>query len=324
MQSDRRPGLTIEWKDLVAVPAILSLLERMQERGDSAIEPFVDEKGQVAYSLGEGWSGVNTGELLEYLLKAGVLEKKSEGKLLGCPVHEGAVDLAPRVRCPYCSSMQLRKGALFQHVCGYMGAPELYLRGCPQCKKAAPPQTLKSVGTWYECEACHKRSAQPNVFLYCKRYGHDFAIGLAKLVDQAVYKLTPEAAGQLRGRLGVVISVLKGLREANAEVEPSGRLTGESGVEHDFDLLIDSGGRKVPVDVKAADSGPVDVVAVLSTYAKALDTKVVPTILVAIPEASEDAKKTASAYGMVLIEGRDPKVIAQKILESLVRPSVST
>jgi hypothetical protein len=315
--------LAIEWKDLISVPAILAILERVLDRGSSAIEPYIDEKGQVAYSLGEGWSGVDTGELLEYLQKAGVLQKKSEGRLLGCPEHEGAVDLAPRVKCPYCASMQLRKGALFQHVCGYMGAPELFVRGCPQCKKGASPQTLKSVGTWYECEACHKRSAQPNVFLYCKRYGHDFPLGVAKLVDQAVYRLTPEAEAALRGRLGVVVSLLRGLRGAGAEVEPSGKLTGESGVEHDFDLLIDSGGNKVPVDVKAAESGPVDVVAVLSTYAKALDTKASPTIMVALPEASEEAKKTASAYGMLLIEGADPKKIAEKILETVARPSAA-
>jgi len=315
--------LSIEWKDLVSVPAILDVLERMLEKGSAAVEPYIDEKGQVAYSLGEGWSGVNTSELLEYLHKAGVLEKKSEARLLGCPVHEGAVDLSPRIRCPYCSSMQLRKGALFQHVCGYMGAPELFVGGCPQCKKSAPPQSLKSVGTWYECEACRRKSAQPNVYLYCKRYGHDFAIGLAKLVDQAIYKLAPEAEKALRGRLGMVILVMKELRQSGAEVKPSGKLTGESGVEHDFDLLIDSGGNQIPVDIKAADTGPVDVVAVLSTYAKALDTKANPTILVALPEASDEARKSASAYGMTLIEGGDAKSVAQRILAEIARTPVA-
>lgn len=315
--------MAIEWKNLVSVPGIFAILERMVQKGTTTIEPFVDEKGQVAYSLGEGWSGVNTGELLEYLQKAGVLEKKSEGKLLGCPQHEGTVDLMARVRCPYCGSMRLKKGALYQHVCGYMGAPELFVKGCPQCRKATPQQTLKSLGTWYECEACHKRAATPSVYLYCKRYGHDFPIGLAWLVDQADYKLTQEAEATLKGRLGVVISVVDGLREAGVEVEPSGKLTGESGVEHDFDLLIDNNGNKVPVDVKAADAGPVDVVGVLSTYAKALDTKSTPTILVAVPEATEEARKTASAYGMVLIEGGDPHRITGEILSSVARIPVA-
>lgn len=298
----------------MARPEVLSVLEKMLAKGVSSIAPTVDERGGISYSVGDGDAGGLKIDALESMVTAGIFEKKSEGRLLCCPQHDGAIDLAPLLRCPHCSSSRLNKSSLFQHNCGFTGAPEVFSSVCPHCGKPSPPQTVKPVGTWYECEGCKKRSAQPNVFLFCKRFNHEFAIGLARLIDQATYNLTSEAAFAMKGRLGIVISVLNRLRSAGATVEVSGKMTGKSGVMHDFDLILNSSRGKVPIDVKVGDTGPVDVVGVLSTYAKALDTNTNPTILVATPSATEDARRTASAYNMVLIEGSDGAAIAARIL----------
>lgn len=309
--------MVIEWSGVLSRPEVLSVLRRMLAEGANTIEPTVDDKGGIVYSTHNGESEVVETEVLESMVETGIFERKSEGRVLACPQHEGAIDLMPRLKCPHCGSLQLTKGSILQHTCGFTGAPNVFAGVCPHCKKPSPPQTLKAVGTWYECESCGKRSAQPNVFLICRRFNHDFAIGLAKLLDQARYILTAEAAMALKGRLGMIIAVLDGLRAAGVVVEPSGKMTGASGVQHEFDLLVDSGTGKAPIDVKVGDPGPVDVVGVLSTYAKALDTKATPTILVAVPNATEDAKKTAGAYGMVLIEGNEPSAITSRILKAI-------
>jgi hypothetical protein len=311
--------LAIDWNNLLSNQQTLAIIEGMMDKDISRIEPSVDEEGRVSYSIGQGKLDASAGAILESLVKAGFLEKKSEGRLLACPQHEGSIDLAPRLRCPHCSSMQLIKGSLFQHTCGFVGAPDVFVNGCPHCKKASQPQTLKAVGAWFECKNCQKRFAQPNVYLYCKRYQHDFAIGLATLLDQASYSLTEEAQAAVKGKLGMVMAISNGLKAAGVGVELSGRLLGASGVQHDFDLLLGTGTNRIPIDVRMGEGGEVEVVGVLSTYAKALDTKASPAILIAIPSASEDAKKTASAYGMVLLDGKDANRITQSILEASAR-----
>ncbi|MDG6902715.1 MAG: hypothetical protein JRM80_12265 [Nitrososphaerota archaeon] len=307
--------MPVDWNAVLARPEVLSVLEKMLGKGVTVIGPTVDEKGSVSYSVGNGEPSPKI-DVLESMVAAGIFEKQSEGRLLCCPQHEGAIDLSPLLRCPHCSSSQLNKGSLFQHNCGFIGAPELFSSGCPHCRKPSPPQTVKAVGAWYECQGCKKRSAQPNVFLFCKRFNHEFAIGLAKLIDQGSYNLTNEATLAMKGRLGIIISVLNRLRSSGAAVEVSGKMIGKSGVMHDFDLILSSQKGKVPIDVKVGESGPVDVVGVLSTYAKALDTNTNPTILVATPSATEDARRTASAYNMVLIEGSDGAAIAARILSA--------
>lgn len=307
--------MPIEWNSLLSKPEVLSVLRWMVAKGVDSVEPTVNQRGDISYLVGD--SGGGAIEVLESMVKTGVFEKKSGGRLLGCPEHEGSVDLVPLLRCPHCSSTQLAKGALSQHTCGYIGAPEAFAAGCPGCKKPASPQTLKPVGTWFECESCHKKSAVPNLYLFCKRYNHEFTLNQVRILDRATYTLTGEAKAALRGRFGIIISVFDGLTTAGAKVDMPGRLAGNSGVMHDFDLLVDGEVGKIPIDVNVSDSGAVDVVGVLSTYAKALDTKATPTLLVAVPSASADARKTAGAYGMVLIEGGEAKAITEKILASI-------
>lgn len=311
--------MPLDWSKLLSDPKILALLEKMVSGGIESLQPSVNLEGQIVYREINDIVGNDAAQFLETLSKAGIMERKSETRILGCPSHEDSFDLNPRLRCPTCSSMLLRKGTLYQHTCGYIGAEETFGQTCPKCGKAAPAQSRKLMGGWYECDSCKNRFAAPNLYLYCSKYNHDFPIQQARLVDQSSYRLTPAASTDLKERLGIIIRVMQGLLASGYKVEISGTLLGVSGVEHSFDLVIEDGSNKVPVDLKVSSEGPVGVVTVLGTYAKALDTKSKASVLIAVPNASEDAKKSISAYGMILVEGRDAGTITQTLISSLRR-----
>jgi hypothetical protein len=311
--------VAINWSRLLADPNVLAVIEKMVTEKVESFQPSVDQNGEIIFGELNGILGRDSFKVLEELATASVLSRRSESRLLSCPVHEGSFDLTARLKCTGCSSMLLRKGSLMQHACGYIGAQEAFGTNCPKCGKPAAPQSLKAMGTWYECEGCKSRFASPNVYLYCSKHNHDFPIQQAKLMDQPSFRLTPEAAEELRSRLGTLIMITRGLRAKNLQVQISGTIQGASGVQHAFDLVIQDDSNKIPVDVNLSTKEPVGIVAVLATYAKALDTQSKTPVLIAIPSASEDAKKSASAYGLLLIEGAESSSIVQQLKEFLDR-----
>jgi len=311
--------LALDWSRLLSDPKVIALLKGLLAKNVESVTPTVTNDGKIVYGEIGQLASDETGEVLDRLAGAGVFEKRSESRLLACPVHEGALDLMPRLRCPSCNSMIMRKGTLTQHICGNIAPRESFGNTCPKCGKPSPEQSLKLVGSWYECENCKTRSATPNVYLYCRKFDHDFPVAQAKLVDKPSYKLTSEAATDLRQRLGTIIGIAEGLQARGVQVKISGMITGASGVEHTFDLVLEQGKKTVPVDVKVSQDGEVQVVGVLATYAKVLDIGAKVHVMVAIPAASADSKRTAAAYGMLVVEGKNSDSIVEALVGSLQR-----
>lgn len=314
--------LAINWQKLLSDPKLLSFLERFVEKKVESILPSVSPSGEIGYPA-LGLSSKDSVEFLDALSAEGVLERKSETRLLGCPTHPDSFDLVPRLKCPQCASMLIRKGTLLQHNCGFIGNQEVFGSSCPKCGKPVPPQSLRAMGTWYECESDKQRFAAPNTFLYCKKYDHDFPIQHVNIVDEPSYRLTPEAQKDLKERVGLIISLKRGIESGGRTVQIFGSIAGASGVQHTFDLVVEGRSSKIPVDIKLATDAPVGVAGVLATYAKALDTKSKPAVLVAVPNASEDARKSAQAYGMIVIEASEPGAILARLSATLEGKSES-
>ncbi len=310
--------MAINWNKLLADPRVLAVLEKVASDRMESFQPTVGLDGTIVYQALHDIPSNEAVPLLDMLSKEGVLERRSEARLVGCPIHENTFELLPRLKCPNDGSVLLKKGTLLQHNCGYMGNLEVFKQTCPRCGKPSPPQTVKMMGTWYECETDKTRFAAPNVYLYCRKFDHDFPLQQAVLVDEASYRLTPEAEDGMKGRAGTILMIKQGLQSAGIAVDVSGSMLGASGVQHTFDLIIHERNSSIPVDVKLAKEGEVGVAAVLATYAKALDTKTMPAVLVAVPSASEDAKKSVAAYGMLMIEGSEAKSIVLDLIKNLL------
>ena len=101
----------------------------------------------------------------------------------------------------------------------------------------------------------------------------------------------------------VVSGIKEGLEKRGITVKTSEVVRGHSGVAHSFDLSVSMNGHRIPIDVKLASEDSVELKEVLETYAKSLDARAKPAVVVAMPEASAEARRSAEAFGLVLVEG---------------------
>ena len=126
---------------------------------------------------------------------------------------------------------------------------------------------------------------------------------------------------QVTERSEIIASVKQSLESRGATVEISAVLRGRSKTKHVFDIVIAKNGRKVPIDIKLADSEAVELREVLETYAKSLDTGSKPTVVVAVPAASSEARRSATAFGIILVEGEGRGQVVERLdlaLEGLI------
>jgi hypothetical protein len=126
--------------------------------------------------------------------------------------------------------------------------------------------------------------------------------------------MTADADREANERSGLMTLMSQALEAGGSRVDISGTIKGTSDVRHSFDLIVTRDGKRVPVDVRLARTGRVELGDVLETYLKSLDTSSRPAVIVAIPAASSDARKSALAFGLILVEGKNP----QEALEGLI------
>jgi hypothetical protein len=137
--------------------------------------------------------------------------------------------------------------------------------------------------------------------------------------DRSCYGMTTDAEREAKGRSELLTLMRQGLEARGAHIDISGTIQGASGAKHSFDLIVTKDGTRVPIDIRLARTGHVELRDVLETYVKSLDASSRPAVIVAIPIASSDARKSASAFGLVLVEGKDPHEALERLSQALNR-----
>ena len=130
--------------------------------------------------------------------------------------------------------------------------------------------------------------------------------------------MTSDAESEARRKSELLNLLKQGLEAGGLQVEISGIIQGASGARHTFDLIATKDGKRATIDVRLARKERVELGVVLETYAKSLDANARPSILVATPEASSDARKSAAAFGLVLVEGNGPPEVLERLRRALV------
>lgn len=129
--------------------------------------------------------------------------------------------------------------------------------------------------------------------------------------------MTIDTAGEAQGRAELIATIKQDLEAGGTQVEVAGVMQGASGARHTFDLIAARGGKRIPVDVRLSRTGQLQLGAVLETYAKSLDVNARPAVIVTMPMASSDARKSASAFGLVLVEGSSVADVLERLNRAL-------
>jgi hypothetical protein len=136
---------------------------------------------------------------------------------------------------------------------------------------------------------------------------------------RSCYEMITDADREAKGRSELMTWMREGLEAGGAQIDVLGTLQGASGAKHSFDLIVTKDGNRIPIDIRISRMGHIELGDVLETYVKSLDTSSRPAVMVAIPVASSDARKSAAAFGLILVEGKDPQEALERLNYALNR-----
>ncbi|MDG7012808.1 MAG: hypothetical protein JRN46_01105 [Nitrososphaerota archaeon] len=312
------PAPRIEATRLYSDPNTRELLRRMLT-DNVLLEPSIGADGKVHYLLAEAVLGpeVDVKGWIGEMVEQAVLRKASSRQVVMCPVHLRADPMA-MVECVKCRAKNSVKRSLVEHTyCGYIGDDSRFDKGgtlqCPNCGRPIRSQSeLRVSGVWYECQNCLSKTSSPRLVFLCKEGSHEFNTADLALVTIDAYSVNEKALVELRNTLLLDPELAAMLAAMGYEVSAPARVQGQSGSVHSLDVYAKKDLETVALQV-AVDTKPVDASAVIAFFAKTFDIKPSRAVLVAIPAASEDAKRLEAGYGVSLVEDFDGSGVVRKV-----------
>ncbi len=297
----------VERQTIYRNPLVANFLMDMLKNGKE-IEPKSDTAQGYRYLNVEESIGKNTFEakdLLKKLASAQILSEKLSDMMIYCPSCNSA-DISTNYVCPFCSSPRVIRNALIEHIaCGYIDNMAVFRADgdlfCPKCKARVGKDDYRSAGKWYECGYCKKKIENPIIGHTCRGCHQKFTLDDAKYIEVYTYALSDTAKAEIKG--GALFSSLAKsyFENANDNSSVPKTLKGESGVEHQFDILFRSKkGKNIAIDYLFS-MAPINQAEIMAEYGKAFDAKV--ELFIMASQITEDAAKIAKNLGIKVILG---------------------
>jgi len=179
-------------------------------------------------------------KLLEDLASMGLLEKHVSDILYRCPNCGGTV-LRPRLLCPRCQSLDLKRGSLIIHLsCLYVGFQEDFAPSCPKCGESMlDREAYHKAGLGYRCSSCGNSFHRPKEKWLCISCGRDFDLDESKVDVSSSYKLTKLGMSAAEGYSEGLREIVNTLLAKGMKVALIGQLQGLSGAMHEFEILAE-------------------------------------------------------------------------------------
>jgi len=178
--------------------------------------------------------------LLEDLASMGLLEKHVSDILYRCPNCGGTV-LRPKLLCPRCQSLDLRRGSLIIHLtCLYVGFQEDFTPTCPKCGESVLDQeACHKAGLGYRCSSCGNSFHRPKEKWLCISCGREFELDESKVDVSSSYKLTKLGLSAAESYSEGLREIVHTLLAKGMKVGLLGQLQGLSGAMHEFEILAE-------------------------------------------------------------------------------------
>jgi hypothetical protein len=307
-----------------------SLLERIFEDNITEIEPVYDlENGcNNSYPIVESILGsdVKIEPLLEEIAETGVLVKELFDKMVLCPKCDSQY-ISTRYNCPYCSSFDIEKSSLIEHIkCGYMDVEQNFRKGkklvCPKCNGVLERADFdyKKAGVWCRCNNCSKNFDIPTPSHFCRKCGVISTFEEINLKNVYSYKVKDATQVGSKSIAFVNTAINNFLTKKGWKVQSPASVKGKSGAQHSFDIVAFKGSKsKKPIvlDIATSTENVVAEQPVVALFAKIFDVSPKKSFLVAIPKLNENGKKMAELYKIQIIEAQDQSQAIESLKESL-------
>ncbi len=260
----------------------------------------------------------STEKTLKKLSALGILNQKTIDMALHCPECNNA-NISTTYTCPSCGSPQIIRNALIEHItCGYINTLPYFKVDdnliCPKCKAPLKRTDVRSAGRWYECANCKKRIENPQPLHTCRNCGEKFDFNDAKYVETHNYTLSDTTKNEINNGALFPFFVEKSLTKLNHQVHIPGKITGASGIQHEFDAIIDTNaGKQLAIDALFSNQ-PVNKFQITMEHEKISDAKIETYIIASA--FNEEAKKLIQFYKLNIIEA-SPTIALNELINRM-------
>jgi len=262
--------------------------------------------------------GTEVLEIVESLTAKGILKGSFFDRILRCPRCQ-SINLRPSTHCPKCSSGDIVRGRILEHVaCGYVGVEDEFTsRGkytCPRCKLEMRTigADYRSRGVLRKCRDCGEIFNVPLLKWRCLKCSSLTNEDEVEEVNIYAYSLDESKRNWLEFELQPKVRFLEFLKRHGYEVTEGAIVKGRSGAEHTIDMLAtrDDGviTHSVAIGVEIARD-KIELERILDFDVKAYDSGIHDKILIIIPTLGEEAAKFASYHRIKVLEPRDLEIL---------------
>jgi len=262
--------------------------------------------------------GTEVLEIVESLTAKGILKGSFFDRILRCPRCQ-SINLRPSTHCPKCSSGDIVRGRILEHVaCGYVGVEDEFTsRGkytCPRCKLEMRTigADYRSRGVLRKCRDCGEIFNVPLLKWRCLKCSSLTNEDEIEEVNIYAYSLDESKRNWLEFELQPKVRFLEFLKRHGYEVTEGAIVKGRSGAEHTIDMLAtrDDGViiHSVAIGVEIARD-KIELERILDFDVKAYDSGIHDKILIIIPTLGEEAAKFASYHRIKVLEPRDLEIL---------------
>jgi uncharacterized OB-fold protein len=262
--------------------------------------------------------GTEVLEILKSLTDKSILKGSFFDRLLRCPRCQ-SINLRPSTHCPKCSSGDIVRGRILEHVaCGYVGVEdEFAAKGkytCPRCKLE-----LRTIGADYrsrgvlrKCRDCGEIFNVPLLKWRCLKCSSLTNEDEIEEVNIYAYTLDESKRNWLEFELQPKVQFLEFLKRHGYEVTENATIKGRSGAEHNIDILAtrDDGVivHNVAIGIEIARD-KIELDRILDFDVKAFDSGIHDKVLIIIPTLGEEAAKFASYHRIKVLEPKDLEIL---------------
>ncbi len=304
-------------------PEIANLLVDILKKG-ADLEAQSDITYGYRYPDIEKSMGKTPQETIEFLKKlshVGILSEKLSNMIIHCPSCNNA-NISTHYTCPFCNSPRVNRNALIEHItCGYIDNLSAFrTQGnlvCPKCKAPLTKDSYRSAGKWYECLDCKKRIETPRVSHTCRACNERFTFDEANYNEVYKYSLSEAATTEIRNGALFSSYARSYFSKHSGNQVFIDHLKGESGIQHRFDVVLQSKeGKYVAID-HLFSMEPIGQEDILKEYGKAFDAKV--QLYIVTSKITDDAAKLAKNLGLHVIVGElsDSLTLLNETLEKI-------
>ena len=317
--------------------ATVLVTERINE-----VAPTISDSYPEGYNYEQlaslGWDSAKIAAALDSLSNKKYLLKTPSEKILHCR-QCGSSSLQFTSVCPECKSVHLSKHRVLEHFsCGYVDKEEKFRSAfdselmCPKCNKRLEVMgsDYRSLGLMYVCQDCGALNKDLLSILKCKKCGFTAPPDLEDEEYVYSFKINQSTLPRLASLVKPTESISRYFKPIGYSVFSPASIRGKSGMDHKFDLLVigySRGGngdhpqrepKRFAIDVLTSDS-VVGSDAISREYSKISDLSY-PSIVIAVPKLSEDAKKFVTSHSINVLEVQNSEDTVPRIKEFLVRP----